>query len=510
MSDQARFSRNAAVALMRVILTAGLTFYLYRFLLDVLGERLLGVWALCLATTSFGSIGTLGLGGSLVKFVAQYEAMGKREKLSSMLHTALTATGISMLLVVVILYAASDALLAFVVPAEHLDAARSIFPFVLAALWISSVAQMYQSVLEGLQKYTATNLILAGGTALYTALCVWLTPRGGVMGVAVANLLQSGAILAAVMVAVGGLPHGVSPVPGRWARATFSELMRYGARLQAVNVTTMLYDPMTKYLIGRFGGLAPAAYYDLAGRVVLMVRQALVSVNSMLVPAVARLKETEPGRLAAIHRRSFTTMSMAASLVILAPGALAGFISEVWLGAPVPDFVFALLLLSAGWFVNTLSAPSYSFFLGEGNLRWVTLSHVVIAVSSVLLGTGLGMLFGYGGVVVGFVIALSSGSILIVAAYQKQTAAEGIRLLDWSFTRMIILNILTVFICNVLYGFVSGSTVPVAGLMIGAGVFGALIMVNMGLHPERTQLLTAGGMVVKGFLGSAAVRKGGI
>ena len=83
-----RIFKNARMAVLQV-LVAGLTlFFLYRFLLNTIGVKQLGVWSLVLATSSIIHIGNLGFSGSVVKFVAKYVARQELVLAAEVIETA--------------------------------------------------------------------------------------------------------------------------------------------------------------------------------------------------------------------------------------------------------------------------------------------------------------------------------------------------------------------------------------------------------------------------------------
>jgi hypothetical protein len=48
--------------------------------------------------------------------------------------------------------------------------------------------------------------------------------------------------------------------------------------IQAITISQMLYDPITKGLLVKFGGLDLAGYYEMANRLVVQLRGFIVSV----------------------------------------------------------------------------------------------------------------------------------------------------------------------------------------------------------------------------------------
>ena len=66
-----------------------------------------------------------------------------------------------------------------------------------------------------------------------------------------------------------------------------------------------MFEPVTKGLLSRYGGLAMVGYYEMASRMVLQFRIMIVSANQVLVPVIAALQETAPDRIRTIYRESY-------------------------------------------------------------------------------------------------------------------------------------------------------------------------------------------------------------
>jgi O-antigen/teichoic acid export membrane protein len=206
-------------------------------------------------------------------------------------------------------------------------------------------------------------------------------------------------------------------IPFRWNRKLFGEMIVYGVNFQINSISTMLYDPLTKALLSKFGGLFMVGFYEMANRMILQFRALIVNANQVLVPTIAHVCEKNPGYVQNIYRNSYRLL-----LYLLLPSfagiiAFAPYISQIWIGHYEDVFVLFSILLALGWFINLLAAPTYFANLGTGELRWNTISHITIGA----LNGGLGFLFGslYGGkaVVIAWVSSLILGSLLIPLSY---------------------------------------------------------------------------------------------
>jgi O-antigen/teichoic acid export membrane protein len=197
-------------------------------------------------------------------------------------------------------------------------------------------------------------------------------------------------------------------------------MISYGVNFQIISITRMLFDPVTKGLMCKFGGLAMTGYYEMANRMIMQCRALLLSANQVLVPFVANLQETAQQQIQIVYKDSYRLFLYLALPFYSAIVAVSPIISELWLGRYETVFVSFFIILAFGWMLNSLNAPAYFVNLGIGRLRWNTLSHTVIGISNAALGLILGMIYGGMGVVAAFVISLAMGSAIIVTAYHVE------------------------------------------------------------------------------------------
>ena len=75
-----RLARNSVSSVLQVVVSTIISFALYRFLASHLSISEIGIWSLVLATTASGRLGDLGVGGGVVKFVANDLAQKNRSE----------------------------------------------------------------------------------------------------------------------------------------------------------------------------------------------------------------------------------------------------------------------------------------------------------------------------------------------------------------------------------------------------------------------------------------------
>ena len=346
------------MTIMQVVVSSVILFFLYRYLLYTIGVAKLGVWSVVMATASASRMSELGISGSVVKFVAKYRAHSDVRSVSEVVQTAAISTAVLLSVMLGLLYPIFSWLLKFVIPASDIAEGLAILPYTLISLWCIALAGVFLSGLEGCQRIDLRSWILMGSSIIYLFLTVILVPEFGLIGLAFGQVLQAGIALTISWILLRRELKILPSIPSRWSKRLFKEMIGYGANFQIVSIVGMMFEPVTKGLLSRYGGLAMVGYYEMASRMVLQFRIIIVSANQVLVPVIAALQETAPDRIRIIYRESYRLIVYLSLPLFSGLVAANPVISELWIGAYENTFVlFAMVSPDRGLVTQYFDKP---------------------------------------------------------------------------------------------------------------------------------------------------------
>lgn len=480
---------NAIMSVVQIVVISVVLFILYRFLLNTIGVEQLGIWSLVLATTSVSQIANFGLSGSVVKFVAKYIARGEDERVSAVIQTATLSIGVFVAVVLLVGYPVALWVLGLIVPSKSYVLSLSILPFALFAIWLMMITSIFQSGLDGYQRIDLRSFLLMGGAVLNLLLCFILVPTYGLLGVAYARIIQYFTILFSSWILLKRCLPSLPILPYKLDRGMFKEIIGYGVSFQIISISQMLYDPITKALLSKFGGLSMLGYYEMASRMVQQFRALIVSANQVLIPAIADLKEKTPEKIQSVYLTSYQLLFYLAlplySLIIICTP----IISELWIGHYERIFVIFGILLSIGWFLNTLNVPAYFANLGTGELRWNVAGHLAIGLLNVGLGFLLGIFYDGFGVVVAWVFSLALGSSIIYLSYHIEHKIPLAELLPRSSRIVVVTCLLGILSATIIqYKFNYALNIIALNSLIILS-FSIIVFIPLWLHPMRKRLI---------------------
>jgi O-antigen/teichoic acid export membrane protein len=488
--EKRRLLINAIISVVQIIVISLALLIVYKFLFKTIGVKQLGIWSVVMASSSITQIANFGLSGSVVKFVAKYVARNEEKNVSLVIQTATISLATFIGLVLLICYPLIKWILSIVIDAESISTAESILPFALLSLWIMMVSSVFQAGLDGYQRIDLRSIILIASTIVYSVLVFLITPILGLNGLLLSQICQNLLILISSWILLRKFVRLLPIFPFKWDKDSFKEIVGYGVKFQIITATTMFYDPTTKALLSKFGGLSMVGYYEMASKMIQQIRALIVSANQVLVPTFADLYERNPEKIKNVYLASYRLLFYLSvplySLVLIC----APFISELWIGHYENSFVLFAILLGIGWFLNTLAGPAYFANLGIGELRWNVLGHILIAVLNAMLGIILGRFYGGNGVVIAWSLSLGVGSSLIYLTYHLRHRIALAELVPRASRVMLLICLMGIFLTYMFLPEVDQNyVVNIRNNIFNAMLFSLIIAILLWVHPMRKNLL---------------------
>jgi O-antigen/teichoic acid export membrane protein len=424
-----RLANNIFSAAWQAIIQTVVLIVLYRYLAFRIGVDQLGIWSVVLATASSARISELGFGGSIVKFVANYRARGDDQAAAECLQTAAISVGALSIIMVLIAYPLLLLALPYVLPAEGLETGLKIMPYGLVSLLLTSVAGIWMNAIDACLQSRLRAAIMIVGSIIFLLSSIAGVELFGLVGLAAAQVVQGVILVTVGWVVVRKVMPNLPLLPQQWEMVRFREMLGYGINFQINTVALLLFEPATKILISRFGGLYAAGYFEMAEQMVVKVRAFVVESNRVIVPVYAGMTSSKNDALSLYIRNTqnllFITIPLFAAMMALTP-----VVCRAWIGSLQPQFIIMGVWITCAWFLNTVFTPAYFAYLGQGKLRWITMSHIVMSGVNILAGMLLGNIFGWQGVLASFVCALILGSLIPVWAYHREHKIKILQILS--------------------------------------------------------------------------------
>jgi O-antigen/teichoic acid export membrane protein len=410
--------RNTIAQSASVIAGYVFSFLLAPLMISRLGLDAFGVWAVTGAFATYAGLLDLGVGRSISRFIAVYDAAGERHRIDECVGLGLvTTTAVG---------AATAAVVAVAAPLVS-DQLGVLGSGEMRLVLLSSVAiwtvNGYEGVLTavgiGLRRMVPPNVAMTIAVSINFAFSVAaLLLSSNLVVYALANAAAGAVALAPTFLAmrhVWRAPYAALP-----SRALVKEVLSFSAKNQIGWFADLINFQTDKVIIALMVDIRAAAVYEIASRVVLAVRSvAVLTVSAMIPTTAARIVEEGRQVIGAIYR-PYTLKTCAISFPLFTLSSVsAPFLLVAWLGRAPGDAALLVPFLTLAYFVNITTAVGTTTAIGAGYPGVASANSVLIAVLNVALTVALAPLFGLWGVVAGTFLAVTLGSMLFNARFLR-------------------------------------------------------------------------------------------
>lgn len=404
--------RNAKYAVLQTVISAFVVFVLYKYLYSRVGPDALGLWTVVVASVSLGKLAELGFSTTVLRFVSIYLSSGNKDRAARILETGVVSIGLFFGLLLILIYPVVNIVVVNAVPLDKAPEARALLPYSIASLWVGLVCAVAQSALDGCGRMDVKSKILIFSNVFYVAASIFLVNKIGVVGLALAQLTQSGLILVVSWYFLRKEIVVLRLFPVFFDRGCFKEIFSYALAIQVGNLLVLCFEPITKIIISRYFGLTEVAHFEMANQVISRARALVSSGVQAYLPLIsASANDTELAKLIVGEALVFT-VGLGVPVIAMAIVSLP-MISFIWIGTFQYDFVLYGWLLGIGWVLATVAMPVYFYCVGSGRVRVILVSQAAMVVVNALTGFFSARVFGVGAVVFSMMFSLVLGNLMI-------------------------------------------------------------------------------------------------
>jgi O-antigen/teichoic acid export membrane protein len=397
--------------------------YLFSFVLAPimiarLGLDQFGVWAVTGALATYAGLLDIGIGRSLSRFVAVFDAGGRERAIRECLGLGVAAvTAVTVL-------ASGAAIAGAPILSEKLGVLST---GQMRAVALSSVAiwslNGYSSVLNavGIGKRRMVPPNVAGTIGISVNFLFSIAALAASTDLVVYALANAAASLVAIVPAFLAMRYLWRPpyftVP---SRDLAKEVLVFGAKNQVGWLADLVNFETDKVVIALIVDIRAAAVYEIASRVVMGVRGTAILTLSAMIPTTAAQLVAESRKVVGEIYRRYTLRSCAIAFPLFMLATVsAPFLLVAWLGRAPGESALLVALLTLAYVAHFTTGGGSTISIGAGHPGMVSANSLLIAVLNVALTVALAPWLGLWGVVLGTFLALLFGSLRFTQRFLK-------------------------------------------------------------------------------------------
>jgi O-antigen/teichoic acid export membrane protein len=271
-------------------------------------------------------------------------------------------------------------------------------------------------------------------------------------------------------------------------RVLVKSLLRFTSQFSLTSMAGMLLPVFEKFVLASFVGVAATGYYEIAWRIVEWLRRVPQLFLVPAIPIAANRRMDEPAALHALYAKLLDfTVLMSAPLFLVAM-ALARPLIQVWTGPGTEAAAFALCILAATHFCNTLTGPAAGVLAGTDRMKPLLIATGLTMLLCIVLEPILAGQAGFCGLLVGSLIGFgivgSIGFVVYLHFYYPALAIDKLTftVILWAVSAAILPSVM------VRFGYSQGWVSVSAASLVLAGIV-SLIMYGMGVSVYRPNRL---------------------
>jgi O-antigen/teichoic acid export membrane protein len=404
--------------------TAGLWFVLTPFVLARLEPSGYALWVLMSAVASYGSLLELGIGGAVVKYVAEHVARGERDaamKVISSSFLVYLGLGIATFAVSVAIAPALSHFLTL--PAGDRSIAAWLVIVTGLYVGISIAFTPWTSLLRGLQRHDLANGVQVIGSLLLAAATVTALLVGwGVLGMVAMNV----PVNIVMGLASAALCRRAAPDLIRAWRgvdlATLRRITSFSTSLFVIDVAACLRSKSDAFVIALFRPISAVTPYALAKKLADLNDLVVTQFLKVLVPLASELDAGDRARkLRTLHivaSRLALAVAIPIAVVLIVVGEA---VLSVWVGPEYAQYAGLVDVLAIASLLATAQAPAARILQGIARHRIVAATSIAAGVANVALAVLLLPRFGLMGAAVASLIPAAVTAFAVIMPFANRT-----------------------------------------------------------------------------------------
>lgn len=405
-------------------ISVAIWFLLTPFVLAQLGPSGYALWVLTGAVASYGLLLDCGVGGAVVKYVAEHVARGERDAARVIVASALwVSLGLAMITIAAAMLVAPFIAGLLDITADQRSLAIRLIVLTGIDLAITIAFSPRIALLKGLQRYDLYNGVNLFGTVLQAAATVSvLLAHGGVLGVVAANIPVTIAMRVASTVIVRRVAPDLTPSFHGAERSVVRRLASYSVPSFGIDVASRLQGKTDEFVIAMFHMLTAVTPYALARKLGEATSIAAVQCVKAVMPIASELDATDRGpKLRALYivaSRIALGIAVPVAAVLLVAG---GAVLTVWVGPEYAAHADVVAILALSSVIATSQGPAGDVLQGIARHRIVASTALASGVANVGLSILLLPRLGLRGVALGTLIPTAIASLCVLMPFANRT-----------------------------------------------------------------------------------------
>jgi len=360
--------------------------------LEYFGEKTFGIWILLSSVWGFSSTIDLGMGTTIVKFIAEYKSRNE-EKISVLISSSMLVFIVMGLLI--FLFGNSIATLMYfnnekLIPHNLVNKFISIFIILGIAFYSRYLTLFFSSIFEGLGNFVITSKIsMIQSVILFVNVIIILTLKLSIEYLSISYFLVYSLTLFVFIYLFKSKYSNYRINIKLFNLQEVKKIFGFSIPVQMMTIFNTLIDPLIKYLIGNFYSIGAIPAYEIARRFALNISGLYFNTFKIVLPKTSALTmKEEQNKFLNVELSQYSILGIIYSIffygILVFPIIL--FI-DLFFKTKEASVIFLILSLPES--INNYGYGIYNFLLGMGKVKFLAfLQFINLFITSLVLIVG--------------------------------------------------------------------------------------------------------------------------
>ncbi len=442
--------KNSSFSVLQTVATAIAALVLFKLMVVYAGLKITGIWSFLTSINAIASFGSYGFANALLFYIPKYKLEENDKKLNSLINTTLLLSFFFTALLCAISYFIFTLIIPGTVDIKSTAIAFTLLPLIVVSFFFSGLSLSYLSILDGLILMHIRAKINIAGSAVFLTGGFILLLRFGIIGIAIAQIIQNIFLFVASMWQVKKYLPGYN-FSFDFNKNIFKSIFRYGFNFQIISVTQIVSEPFMKAMITKFAGSENTAIFDFCVKLLSVFRSLIIAANQTIIPQITIFKtKGNLQRINVYYKTNFKLVLFLSILFFLSPIVLTDTISMFFLSRHSGEFNFILINVSVAFFINALAFPAYFHNLGTGHLKWNVINNIVAALLILIFTPLLGKLIGGNYVIICWALSAITGSVILITAFNRENRISLFSFFNFNMIQILAVMAASFIVCRYL------------------------------------------------------------
>lgn len=365
------------------VIVASISFFIaYKLILHYLTVEGLGLWALAISFPAISVIFASTFGYSASKLIGEYDQ--DKKNIFHLILASLVLVSLTSLIILTTIYWFSLNMLNLALTDDEYLLIKPLLFLIFISYFFNSVSVEIYFILDGLKKVIVKCLITIICNIFYVVMLFkLLSSNQGFEGIVLAFFIfQLTMFTILLCIVLWNLPKDINFKISNFNK-TIKESIKYSKNIFLMNLILAPTEPVIKFFLNSSSSIAVVGIYDFLNKILIQIRSIFIESNKILIPYMS--KEYSKSKENSLYFETYLASFYLALAFFIFIVFYHDFLGYLLFSEFNELYNYITLVLTAGYFANIISTPSYFSLLSSGKTIYLIYSHLFQILSLILL-----------------------------------------------------------------------------------------------------------------------------